>query len=167
MGRYDIFISYKRKSLPTANNLYYRLTTRGYSTFFDLEEMGRDNFNVQLLNYIELLSANGLSLLGGATTAIAKVKGREWIKEKIRKFISLESGEVGHHLVENISYDDAWEFIRRLSKMTNIVFSLPTGDDWEYAARGGQKSQGFKYAGSDELNEVAWYRNNADGLPIP
>lgn len=51
--RFDIFISYKRKSLPTANNLYYRLTTRGYSTFFDLEEMGRDNFNVQLLNYIE------------------------------------------------------------------------------------------------------------------
>lgn len=51
--RYDVFISYKRKSLPTANNLYYRLTTRGYSTFFDLEEMGRDNFNVQLLNYIE------------------------------------------------------------------------------------------------------------------
>lgn len=52
-NNYDIFISYKRKSLPTANNLYYRLTTRGYSTFFDLEEMGRDNFNTQLLNYIE------------------------------------------------------------------------------------------------------------------
>lgn len=52
-SNYDIFISYKRKSLPTANNLYYRLTTRGYSTFFDLEEMGRDNFNIQLLNYIE------------------------------------------------------------------------------------------------------------------
>ena len=50
---YDIFISYKRKSLPMANNLYYRLTTRGYSTFFDLEEMGRDNFNAQLLNYID------------------------------------------------------------------------------------------------------------------
>ena len=51
--KYDIFISYKRKSLATANNLYYRLTTKGYSTFFDLEEMRRDNFNVQLLNYIE------------------------------------------------------------------------------------------------------------------
>ena len=50
---YDIFISYKRKSLPTANNLYYRLTTRGYSTFFDLEEMRRDNFNLQLLSNIE------------------------------------------------------------------------------------------------------------------
>ena len=53
MEHYDIFISYKRISLPTANNLYYRLTTRGYSTFFDLEEMRRDNFNIQLLNYIE------------------------------------------------------------------------------------------------------------------
>lgn len=50
---YDIFISYKRKSLATANNLYYRLITRGYSAFFDLEEMRRDNFNAQLLNYIE------------------------------------------------------------------------------------------------------------------
>lgn len=53
MKQYDIFISYKRKSLATANNLYYRLTTRGYSVFFDLEEMHRDNFNVQLQNYIE------------------------------------------------------------------------------------------------------------------
>lgn len=50
---YDIFISYKRKSLATANNLYYRLTTRGYSTFFDLEEMRRDNFNEQIYNYIK------------------------------------------------------------------------------------------------------------------
>ena len=51
--KYDIFISYKRISLSTANNLYYRLTTRGYSVFFDLEEMRKDNFNVQLLEYIE------------------------------------------------------------------------------------------------------------------
>ena len=50
---FDIFISYKRKSQATANNLYYRLTTRGYSTFFDLEEMRRDNFDTQLLKYID------------------------------------------------------------------------------------------------------------------
>lgn len=50
---YDIFISYKRKSLATANNLYFRLPTRGYSTFFDLDEMKKDNFDVQLLHYIE------------------------------------------------------------------------------------------------------------------
>jgi len=50
--KFDIFISYKRISLPTANNLYYRLTTKGYSTFFDLEEMRNDDFDKQLLHYI-------------------------------------------------------------------------------------------------------------------
>lgn len=50
---YDIFISYKRKSLPTANNLYYRLIQRGCTTFFDLEEKRRDNSNIQLLSYIK------------------------------------------------------------------------------------------------------------------
>ena len=50
---YDIFISYKHKTLATVNNLYYKLATRGYSTFFDLDEMKKDNFDVQLLHYIE------------------------------------------------------------------------------------------------------------------
>lgn len=53
MDQFDVFISYKRKSSALASNLYYRLLSRGYSVFFDLEEMQRDNFNTQLLTYIE------------------------------------------------------------------------------------------------------------------
>lgn len=51
--KYDIFISYKRKSLVIAKDLYERLTTRGYSTFLDKEEMHCGKFEPQLYNYIE------------------------------------------------------------------------------------------------------------------
>ena len=73
----------------------------------------------------------------------------------------------GHYPIENISHDEALEFIRRLSKMTNIKFALPSEEEWEYAARGGQKSQGFKYAGSNDINEVAWHKDNSDGTTHP
>lgn len=74
---YDIFISYKRKSLATANNLYYRLTTRGYSTFFDLDEMKKDNFDVQLLHYIENAKDVFIILEEGSLSAC---KSEEWNK---------------------------------------------------------------------------------------
>ena len=116
--------------------------------------------------------------IGGMSSAIGSLPlwtiakigskvGAQGLKEKIKKFVPLDSCEIGHYPVENVSYDDAQEFVRRLSKITNIAFSLPTEDEWEYAARGGQKSQNYKYAGSDDLSEVAWYRDNAEGATHP
>lgn len=69
--------------------------------------------------------------------------------------------------VESVSWDDAQMFIQKLNGMTGKKFGLPTEAQWEYAARGGRKSKGYKYSGSDNIDEVAWYGRNSDGQTHP
>lgn len=63
--------------------------------------------------------------------------------------------------VEEVSWDDCLEFISKLNRMTGKTFRLPTEAEWEYAARGGNKSKGYQYSGSNNLSDVAWYRDNS------
>ena len=60
-----------------------------------------------------------------------------------------------------ISWDDCQEFIRKLNSQTGKNYRLPTEAEWEYAARGGLKSRGYKYSGSNTLGDVAWYWQNS------
>lgn len=62
--------------------------------------------------------------------------------------------------VENVSWKSATEFIDRLNALTGRKFRLPTEIEWEYAARGGMWSKGYKYSGSNSIDEVAWYLEN-------
>lgn len=62
--------------------------------------------------------------------------------------------------VEMVTWNDCQEFITKLNQLTGKTFRLPTEAEWEYAARGGNKSQGYRYAGSNNIDEVAWYLNN-------
>ncbi len=64
--------------------------------------------------------------------------------------------------VENVSWDDCQEFIEKLNRKTKQKYRLPSEAEWEFAARGGTKSKGFKYAGSDNVDEVAEYEGNND-----
>ena len=63
--------------------------------------------------------------------------------------------------VEQVSWGDCQEFIEKLNQLTGRKFRLPTEAEWEYAARGGSKSQRHKYSGGDNINDVAWYDKNA------
>jgi formylglycine-generating enzyme required for sulfatase activity len=63
--------------------------------------------------------------------------------------------------VEQVSWNDCQEFIRKLNAATGLQFRLPTEAEWEYAARGGNKSQGYKYSGSNNIDDVAWYDSNS------
>ena len=69
--------------------------------------------------------------------------------------------------VESVSWEDCQEFISKLNSLTGENFSLPTEAEWEYAARGGNKSQGYKYSGSNVINRVAWYRDNSGDKTHP
>ena len=52
------------------------------------------------------------------------------------------------------------DYILALQDSTGLSFRLPTAEEWEYAAKGGQYSQGYKYSGSDDIEEVGWYSGN-------
>ena len=68
--------------------------------------------------------------------------------------------------VEQVSWEDCQEFIVRLNAITGKHFRLPTEAEWEFAARGANKSGGYCYAGSDIIGDVAWYLYNSYAVGV-
>ncbi|MDH5397908.1 MAG: SUMF1/EgtB/PvdO family nonheme iron enzyme [Cyclobacteriaceae bacterium] len=78
------------------------------------------------------------------------------------------SGSVGgsgaNYPICYVTWEETHEFISRLNRLTGKNYRLPTEAEWEYAARGGSKSEGYKYSGSNNLNEVAWSRDSSPNI---
>lgn len=75
--------------------------------------------------------------------------------------------------VESVSFFDCLTFIQKLNNLTGKKYRLPTEKEWEFAAMGGFRSNGFIFSGSNNLDDVGWYIENSDksthpvGLKLP
>lgn len=69
--------------------------------------------------------------------------------------------------VDMVSWNDCQAFIQKLNQLTGQTFRLPTEAEWEYAARGGNKSGGFKFSGANVIGKVGWYSGNSNSQTHP
>ena len=83
-------------------------------------------------------------------------------KEWIATMVNNPSFDKGDSIpVQDITWNEVQKYIQRLNTVTGKNYRLLTEAEWEYAARGGNQSQGYKYSGSNNIDEVAWYSENA------
>lgn len=82
---------------------------------------------------------------------------------ELYKAITSLSIDASQYPVTNVTYNDCESFMKKISLLTSFKFRLPSESEWQFAYKGGNKSKGYTYSGSDDINDVAWYENNSGG----
>ena len=136
----------------------------------------------QVLNPVIQKLVDNMVYVSGGTFTMGATYSDGFVSEKPAHQVALSSFSIGKYEVtqeewetvmgtsefkgkklpvEYVSWNDCQEFIRKLNQLTGKKFRLPTEAEWEYAARGGNKSRGYKYAGGNDIGSVAWYDDNS------
>lgn len=96
-----------------------------------------------------------------------KVMGTTIHEQRIKAGYSFTNGVGSDYPMYYVNWEEAQEFCKKLSQLTGKTYVLPTEAQWEYAARGGVKSRGYKYSGSNTIGNVAWYSDNSSSSTHP
>ena len=127
-----------------------------------LNDFSIGKYEITNEEYATFLNAKGNQEEGGVTWIDLENSNIEQINGQYKAKKGLEK-----HPVNYVSWYGARAYPQWLSEVTRKPYRLPTEAEWEYAARGGQKSKNYKYSGSDDIEEVAWYDENSNNQPRP
>lgn len=136
----------------TVNGVSFKMipVEGGTFTMGATAEQGSDAFNSETPTHLVTLSSYAI--------------GETEVTQELWKAVmgSNPSYLLGNQLpVEMVNWNDCQTFITKLNQLTGANFRLPTEAEWEFASRGGKKSLGYKYAGSNTVGDVAWYKDNS------
>lgn len=155
LGIIGFFIHNKVKKQEIIGNIINNMVYVEGGTFM----MGHNDGNEKNNNDLPVYSPSHNVTLSSFYIGKYEVTQEEW--ECIMGYNP--SRHIGEKFpVEKITWEEAQLFCKKLSSLTGLVFRLPTEAEWEYAARGGKKSLGYIYSGSNNYDEVAWCKENGD-----
>ncbi|MEM9887847.1 MAG: SUMF1/EgtB/PvdO family nonheme iron enzyme, partial [Bacteroidota bacterium] len=133
-----------------------------------LNDFSIGKYEVTNEQFAAFLNEKGNQEEGGSTWVNLEGKFDDVVcgVEEVNGQFKAKAGMEKHPMIY-VSWYGAKAYCEWLSEKTGRNYRLPTEAEWEYAARGGQRSRGFKYAGSDEVEEVAWYSSNSNSKTHP
>ena len=141
----------------------YEVTQKQWASMVRTLNPIKDAFGVDIVeNPSSFSSANGPLYAWDDTNAPPARADRPFTSASIRYDEAIKF-DVGDFPVESVSWDDCVRVIEALNqnRTDGFVFALPTETQWEFAARGGAKSRGFRYSGGDDLDALGWYYQNS------
>lgn len=149
-------------NLPTAQ------AHNGWKMYSNIEEykVGNVSFNMIKVNAGTFMMEYDISTVPPKETTIEKnfLLGETEVTQELWQAVmgtNPSKNQGMQHPVEWVTWKECLTFLDNISTLTGVPFRMPTQPEWQYAAKGGMKSQGYKYSGSNNIGDVAWYKGNS------